>query len=491
MSADLLAAWRDHPGVAIDDGTRRWRYDELRAEVDALAAAWQAQGVRVVATLMDNGAAWIAADLAALQAGLVHLPLPGFFTPAQIAHALRAAGADALLAAPQAATAFAPLPVAAVELMGQPLAWLRLPSAPVSMPAGTVKITFTSGTTGTPKGVCLGRTGLAAVAGGVAEALAPLAIGRHLSALPLAVLLENVAGALAALSQGATCIVPPLRQVGLQGSSSFDPALLDAAVRSAQIHSVILLPQMLRAWAGWLQATGQRAPDSLKLVAVGGAAVGAPLIAAAQALGIPACEGYGLSEGGSVQTLNLPGAQRPGSAGRALPHAQLRIADDGEIEIAGSLFLGYLGDATVPPAWWRSGDLGEIDADGFLHVRGRRKQVLITAFGRNVSPEWVETVLQGEAAIAQAVVFGEAQPALSAVLWPTRPELDDAALQAAVQRANATLPDYARIGRWCRAAAAFSAETGMATANGRPQRAAIEQRHARALGPAEPALETP
>ena len=491
MSTDLLDAWRTREGVAIEDGLRAWRYDELRAEVDALAASWQSQGVRVLATLMDNGAAWIAADLAALQAGIVHLPLPGFFTPAQIAHALRAAGADALLAAPQAAPGFAPLPTVAVELMGQPLAWLRLPAQPVAMPEGTVKITFTSGTTGTPKGVCLGRAGLAAVAGGVAEALGPLAIGRHLSALPLAVLLENVAGTLAALSQGATCVVPPLQHVGLQGSSSFDPARLNATVLGTQAHSVILLPQMLRAWTGWLQATGQRASASLKIVAVGGAAVGAPLIAAAHSVGIPACEGYGLSEGGSVQTLNLPGAQHPGSAGRALPHARLRVADDGEIEVAGSLFLGYLGDTTAPPPWWRSGDLGEIDADGFVHVRGRRKQVLITAFGRNVSPEWVETALRGEPAIAQAVVFGEARPALSAVLWPMRPELDDAALEAAVQRANATLPDYARIGRWCRATAAFSAETGLATANGRPQRAAIEQRHARALGLAEPALETP
>jgi acyl-CoA synthetase (AMP-forming)/AMP-acid ligase II len=332
------------------------------------------------------------------------------------------------------------------------------------------------------------------VAGGVAEALAPLAIGRHLSALPLAVLLENVAGTLAALSQGATCLVPPLRQVGLQGSSNFDPAALDTAVRGAQAHSVILLPQMLRAWTGFLQASGRRAPASLQLVAVGGAAVGAPLIAAAQALGLPACEGYGLSEGGSVQTLNLPGAQRPGSAGRVLPHARVRIADDGEIEIAGSLFLGYLGqedDHAAPPAWWRSGDLGEIDADGFVHVRGRRKQVLITAFGRNVSPEWVETALRGEPAIAQAVVFGEAQPALSAVVWPMRPDIDDTALDAAVRSANATLPDYARIGRWCRATAAFSAETGLATANGRPLRAAIEHRHALALGLAEPELENP
>ena len=236
----------------------------------------------------------------------------------------------------------------------------------------------------------------------------------------------------------------------------------------------------------WLRATGRRAPASLRLVAVGGAAVGAPLLQSARELGIPAFEGYGLSEGASVQTLNLPGADRPGSAGRPLPHARLRIAADGEIEVAGSAFLGYLGSEAPPPAWWPSGDLGSIDADGFLHVQGRKKQVLITAYGRNVSPEWVETALQGATVgglppIAQAVVFGDGQPALSAVLWPLRADAPDAALQAAVDEANAGLPDYARVRHWVRARAAFDAEAGLATTNGRPQRAAIEQLHRDAL----------
>jgi acyl-CoA synthetase (AMP-forming)/AMP-acid ligase II/heme oxygenase len=479
---DLIDTLLGHDGIGIEAGESRWAFAELRAQVETFSAHLRENKVRVLATLMDNGAPWIVADLAALQAGVVHLPLPGFFTPQQIGHALQAAGADALLALPQAAPAFAPARAEPIEVAGEPFAWLRLPGRAVAMPAGTVKLTFTSGTTGTPKGVCLGRESIGRVANGLAQALAPLAIARHLSALPFAVLLENVAGVLAPLSQGATCIAPPLASLGLTGASGFDPARFHATVMATQPHSLILLPQMLRAWAAWLQATGARAPASLKIVAVGGAAVGATLIAAAQAVGIPACEGYGLSEGSSVQTLNLPGAQRPGSAGRALPHARLRVAADGEIEVAGSLFLGYLGDSTPAPDWWRSGDLGEIDADGYLHVRGRRKQVLITAFGRNVSPEWVETALRSEPEIAQAVVFGEAQPALSAVLWPIRPDLPDAALQAAVGRANATLPDYARIARWCRATAAFNADTGLATANGRPQRAAIEQRHAPALG---------
>jgi long-subunit acyl-CoA synthetase (AMP-forming) len=295
------------------------------------------------------------------------------------------------------------------------------------------------------------------------------------------VLLENVAGILAPLLRGGTCVVLPAARVGLTGSSTFDPQALHAAIEHHGAQSVILLPQMLRAWAAWLQAARVRAPAGLRLVAVGGAAVGAPLLLQARALGLPAYEGYGVSEGASVQTLNLPGADRPGSAGRALPHAQVRIGADGEIEIAGALFLGYLGEPAPPGPWWRTGDLGEIDAAGFLHVRGRRKNVLITAFGRNVSPEWVETALRSQPAIGQAVVFGEARPALSAVVWPSMPGLSDAALAAAVAAANASLPDYARVLRWVKAGAPFDIQHGMATANGRPLRDAILALHRAAL----------
>jgi long-subunit acyl-CoA synthetase (AMP-forming) len=244
---------------------------------------------------------------------------------------------------------------------------------------------------------------------------------------------------------------------------------------------VIVLPQMLRSWVEHLTQTGQRAPASLKLVAVGGAAVGPRVLLAARELGIPAYEGYGLSEGSSVQTLNLPGTDRIGSAGRVLGHSRVRVATDGEIEVAGSLFSGYLGDATPVPEWWPSGDLGHIDADGFVHIQGRKKHVLITAFGRNVSAEWVELAVRDQGLIAQAVVFGEAQPALSAVIWPLRADETDAALQADIDAANATLPDYARVMRWTRGRADFNAGSGMATSNGRPRREAIWERHADAL----------
>jgi len=467
---------------ALDDGRRPWSAAQLDDAVAAAGKALARAGARVLATVLDNGPAFVAIDESALQHGIVHVPLPQFFTAAQMQHALQAAGVDTLWVAPPLAAMWPGPSWWPVEVAGERLMQARLPAAEVRMPAHTAKITFTSGTTGAPKGVCLSADAMQRVACGLVEAMAPLQIERHLNALPFAVLLENIAGLMAPRLHGATLLTLPLRELGLAASSSFDAAVFQAAVQRLQPHSLILLPQMLRAWCGHLLQTRQRAPVSLKLVAVGGAAVGAALIRSARALGIPACEGYGLSEGASVQTLNLPGATRPGSAGRVLPHAQLRIADDGEILVAGSLFSGYLGDAAPVPQWWPSGDLGHVDADGYVYVSGRKKNLLITAYGRNVSPEWVETALRCQPALLQAVVFGDGEPALSAVLWPLQPEADDAALQAAVDAANATLPDYARIARWTRGRAAFDVRSGLATANGRPQRAAIQQRHADALG---------
>lgn len=466
----------------LDDGVRHWSRAELQREADVLSAQLRSGGGRVIATLLDNSPAWVVADRAVAQAGLVHVPLPLFFSAEQIGHALRSAGVDCLLAPVDWAALWPGVPRQDCELAGQRLVLLRLPAAAVCLPAGTAKISFTSGTTGAPRGVCLAASAMQQVADGLVQAMAPLRIRRHLCALPFAVLLENIAGLTAPLSQDATCIVLPLQQLGFKGSSEFDAATFHAAVVQHRPHSIILLPQMLRAWTGHLMRHGERAPDSLKLVAVGGAAVGEKLLDAARSLGIPAFEGYGLSEGASVQTLNLPGADRAGSAGRPLPHARVRIAGDGEIEIAGSLFAGYLGDTMPPPAWWPTGDLGGIDSEGFVYVHGRKKNVLITAFGRNVSPEWVETALRSHPAVLQAVVFGDGQPALSAVLWPLQPHIGDEQLQAAVDATNASLPDYARVQRWVRAHAPFDPASGMATANGRPQRAAILLLHAEALG---------
>ena len=107
--------------------------------------------------------------------------------------------------------------------------------------------------------------------------------------------------------------------------------------------------------------------------------------------------------------------------------------------------------------------------------------MLITAYGRNVSPEWVETALTSQPAIAQAVVQGDGKPALEAVLWPAHAAVPNEALATAISRANAGLPDYARVRRFVRAHVPFTVQAGVCTPNGRPQRRAIEAMHADAF----------
>lgn len=479
----------------LEDSHGAWDRARLAQATAQAAEALRQAGTRVLATVMDNRAPFVALDDAAVATGCVHVPLPTFFTPAQWGHALQQAAVDTLVVDPMVAAAWPMLDWMPLDVGGVPMRLARglrpAGAAPLRAPAGTSHITFTSGSTGDPKGVCLSTAALADVADGVVQALTPLGVMRHLAVLPLSVLLEHVAGLMAARRHGATVLLPPLASLGWQGSSRLDIAVFDARVRELAPDTLILLPHMLRLWCEALAAWKRPAPPSLKFVAVGGAAVGAALVDKAESLGLPVGEGYGLSECGSVQTLNLPGESRAGSVGRPLAHARLRVADDGEIWVAGTRFLGYLGDAGEPgtpassaPAShdeWPTGDLGHIDAEGFVHLLGRKSQRLITAYGRNVSPEWVESALQQHDAVAQAVVLGDGQPALSAVLWPAR-GADAVDLATAVQATNRQLPDYARIGRWVLGTAAFNAETGLATANGRPCRRVVLERHAALLG---------
>jgi long-chain acyl-CoA synthetase len=149
--------------------------------------------------------------------------------------------------------------------------------------------------------------------------------------------------------------------------------------------------------------------------------------------------------------------------GRPLDHVSVRIAE-GEIVVGTQPF--WATSATerssrpaIPAAGreFATGDLGRCDADGHLHLSGRRKNLLITSYGRNIAPEWVESILLAEPAIAQALVFGDGRPWLSAVLVAS-PGIDSGALAAAVQRSNHALPDYARIARWHAAAPFHRAE---------------------------------
>lgn len=465
-----LAAWGERP--ALSDGQRRWSYRQLLEEVEERCGQLRAVRAARLAIALDNGPEWLFWDLAALFCGVVCVPLPGFFSPSQQRHVLDSAGVDTLVGAQ-------PHAFVALEFVARGALLQRAVAAPAALPEGTAKITFTSGTTGQPKGVCLSAAAMLAVADSLHQISAECAVERHLCVLPLAVLLENLAGTYAPLLAGACVYLPPQARVGMQGASRFAAQALFAELERLRPHSLILLPQLLLALVTAVEQ-GAPLPDSLRFVAVGGGRVAPQLLERAEALGLPVYEGYGLSECASVVCLNTPGARRIGSVGRPLGHVEVRLADDGEVLVRGATFLGYLGEPPMGDAWLASGDLGHWD-DGFLVLHGRKKHQFVTAFGRNVNPEWVEAELVQQAPIAQAWLYGEALAENLAVLVPRSATLGDAQLQEAVDAVNAGLPDYARVHRWLRAAQPFGEANGLATANGRLRRAALVEHYRGAI----------
>jgi len=466
-----LAAQGERP--ALQEGERRLDYRQLLDEVGVRAAYLRRIGAQRLSLELDNGIEWVLWDLAALRAGVVCVPLPGFFSPDQQRHVLDSAGVDTLIAADP--SRHAPL---GFEPLAEGFAQRRPPQV-AELPTGTAKITYTSGTTGQPKGVCLGADLQLRVATSLWQVCGPSGVERHLCVLPLAVLLENVAGLYALLLGGALIELAPLARVGLEGASRFDlPCFLGALERSRP-NSLILLPQLLLAWVTALES-GLPLPGSLRFVAVGGGRVAPQLLERAEALGLPVFEGYGLSECASVVCLNTPEQRRIGTVGRPLPHLEVRLAADGEVEVRGARMLGYLGEPVPTGDWLGTGDLGHFE-EGFLVLHGRKKHQFVTAFGRNVNPEWVEAELVQQLPIAQAWLHGEAQAANVAVLQPRAADTTDEVLALAVARVNAGLPDYARVHHWLRAEQPFGVANGLATANGRLRRAALFQHYRTAI----------
>jgi len=453
--------------------------DVLTERVATLAEWLRSMGPRGVALHMDNGPDWIIIDLACQVAEICLIPLPTFFSAGQLSHVLNTMPIDTVFT--DRADLFSPL--CAGRFRNGPefavgnglLLHIDPPESPDTLPPGTGKVTFTSGSTGNPRGVCLSNQQLLKQAEVLSQAV-DLKSPRHLSLLPLSTLLENIAGVYAPMLTGGEVVVPSLTEIGFNGSSSLDTRKLLWQLSHWQPNSLILTPQLLQilvaaARSGWVP------PTSLQFVAVGGARVPAALLEAAHDLGIPAFEGYGLSECASVVSLNLPDAARPGSCGRPLPHVNVECRH-GEIHVRGNAMLGYAGQ---PDSWGReliaTGDLGEVDEDGFIHVNGRLKNLLISSYGRNISPEWVESEMLADGLLADCVVFGDSRPYCVALLSPRETNASDGFIQDSIDRSNERLPDYARVKQWLRLSRPLAMEQGLLTDNGRPKRRVIESRY--------------
>ena len=158
-------------------------------------------------------------------------------------------------------------------------------------------------------------------------------------------------------------------------------------------------------------------------------------------------EGYGLTESCAASTLNTIGEHRFGTVGRPLPGTAVRAADDGELLLRGPhIFAGYYHDdqathETLEDGWLRTGDLGSVDDDGYVRITGRKKELIITSSGKNISPTNIEELLRETRWISQAIVFGDNKPYLVALLT-----LDPDEAVKLAERVGAPPDDLAAVG---------------------------------------------
>lgn len=477
MGTSLLATLAESGSgsdVVISSLNEHLSVADIQALVDRLSKQIQNTGSKLLALHADNGPAWIIADLACQSLDICLLPLPTFFSHQQIRTVVGQCQLNSVLTDdPAALQGLLEEPVAVREAVSglQLCEFSRVTGDAPRIPPGTGKITFTSGSSGDPKGVCLSNRQLLMQADALRSAV-DLESPRHLCLLPLSTLLENVAGVYAPLLAGGQVIVPSLKDMGYEGSRLAAPERLLGIVNQTAPDTVILIPELLKLFVGAARS-GWQPPESFKFIAVGGSKVGRALLQEARSLGLPVFEGYGLSECASVVSLNTDQHRLDGSCGKPLPHLEL-LSRDGEIVVKGNAMLGYV---NRPESWFQdsihTGDIGSLDEKGFLHLSGRRNNILISSYGRNISPEWPESELLANPLLQDAVVYGDARPCCVALISAKNPQTDDEVIQAWIDLVNSNLPDYARIKAWHRLETPLGAIPGMLTDNGRPRRNVI------------------
>lgn len=464
--------------VAVRDGNTSLSAGELRARCARLAETLRELNIERLALHADNGLDWLAADMACQKASVCLVPLPTFFSTGQLQHVLDSVRPDAVIC--QDSQRWDALLAGQVRARHESitgslqLLLLEPTKQSVTIPPGTGKITFTSGSTGKPRGVCLGNQQIMRQAQALRDAVG-LDKPRHLCLLPLSTLLENLAGVYTPLLAGGEVMVPSLAEIGFQGSSSLDSQVFVQTISRYRPDSIILTPQLLLMLVAAAEA-GWQPPETLKFAAVGGGRVSPGLVRRAHELGIPAFEGYGLSECASVVSLNTPDDHDHESSGRPLGHLDVRV-ENGEIVIGGNAMLGYLDE---PESWGQdriySGDLGAVSAEGFLRIGGRSKNLLISSFGRNINPEWVESEMLAHPTLSDCVVFGEGRPYCVALVSPRDPAANEETIRQFVEQTNTRLPDYAQVKNWYRLPQPLATLDQLLTDNGRPRRQAIESR---------------
>ncbi|HCP45757.1 MAG TPA: long-chain fatty acid--CoA ligase [Deltaproteobacteria bacterium] len=321
---------------------------------------------------------------------------------------------------------------------------------------------YTSGTTGPPKGVMLSHHNLTWTADCSVGLVDALQTDTSLSYLPLSHIAEQMFTLHVPITTGSSVYFAESIDKVKDNLVEVQPTLLFAVPRiwekfyAAVSSGLESAPPLRQKIAGWATSVGRRTnelrnqgkePGGLlglqyrlanKLVfsklkpklglgnvtvCVSGAApIAAEIIEFFAGLDIVIREVYGQSEDCGPTTFNSPGKTRFGSVGTPLPGVEVRIADDDEILVRGpNVFMGYYKDEeatadTLIDGWLHSGDLGKFDAAGFLHITGRKKDIIITAGGKNIAPKNLEAAIKNHAAVGEAVVIGDRRKYLTALV---------------------------------------------------------------------------
>ena len=471
---DLLEAWRgrgDRIALVFRADVRRfrWSYARLALGVERVASYLLEQGVRGgdrVLLWAPNGDAWVLAFFGCLRAGLVPVPLdprspPGFVRAVQ-------AQTDACLAVRSRLRPAPDLPCPSVlaedldVVVDEPRPTPPLPEITPDTPA---EIVYTSGTTGTPKGVLLTHRNLTANLASVHRVLPSVPDLSLLSLLPLSHTFGQQIGLLLPMARGGrTVLIETLKPAAVTDAIAEESVLALVAVpRLLELLLDHLTRQVARVPSGGaLFAMAARAAERLSMerrrllfwplhrhlggrlryLVSGGAALEPRLELAWERLGFLVLQGYGLTEAAPVVACNTLTAHRVGSVGRPVPGVAVRIAPDGEVLVQGpNVTPGYYRApeatrAAFEDGWLRTGDLGHFDEDGFLFIDGRKKEAIVTPAGVTVFPEDVEGALNQQPGVRESVVVWW-RGRITAVLLPTDPRTFDP--RRAVEGANRLL----------------------------------------------------
>ena len=465
-------------GFAFRDAHGTITYEGLAQRVAGLAADLEDRP-KTIGILAPNGIDWVVADLACKLAAKTTVPLPPFFSPEQLIHIVRDADIQHVLCIGEsmAAAAAPDAPRTDIGASGEADPGVL---ATRNKADRWRRIIYTSGTTGQPKGVILASAQIESSVDALIAAVGAGSDDRYLSVLPFALLLEQICGIYVPLRVGASSYLAD--GVAAACRRGLTEALVDL-VDAVRPSVMVLVPGMLAGWVAALRRTAQRAPDSLRFVAVGGAHIAPRLAAAAWRCGIPAHEGYGLTECCSVVALNRPGERRAGTAGKPLPGLDVEI-DDGEIVVTGpNVMAGYVNDV-AHRGCWRTGDLGALDDEGYMTVYGRLDNVIVTSFGRNISPEWIEAMILAEPRIERCFLIGDARPSATAVIVASETggawfaKAGHAEVLALIGRLCAAAPEYARPQEFILTDDAELGRHGLLRRDGRPERVAIARHFA-------------